>query len=318
MNNRSGRLSAKKKQEQAAGRVVLVSLLTNISDIVLNLVVGLMTGSVSVLAQSLQGMADMMTGGTLVLGVERSKKHANEKYPFGYGREIFFWVLISALFMLIITGGVSIYLGISRIINPQPLESGWLALSVLTIGLILNGYAFSLSYRQLKKHDLSASIMQGIKNSSLIEMKATFLIDGAGALAAAFGLIAIIMYTLTGIAVFDGLGSLAIGLLMSTFSIILIRDVKDFLVGKAASQRIQDKIAQVAISVDGVQEVLDLRTMFLGSARLLVIIELHIDERLKTKSIELLSDEVKKRILRKVPRVEIVQVEVETPDYEVQ
>ena len=128
--------------------------------------------------------------------------------------------------------------------------------------------------------------------------------------------ISIVMYTLTGIAIFDGLGSLAIGLLMSTFSIILIRDVKDFLVGKAASQRIQEKIAEAAISVDGVQEVLDLRTMFLGSARLLVIIELHIDERLKTKSIEILSDEVKKIILRKVPRVEIVQVEVETPDHE--
>ena len=309
-------MSNAKHSPERSERVVFISFLTNISDILVNLIIGIVTGSVSVLAQSLQGAADLTTSGTLVIGVRRSKKHANEQYPFGYGREIFFWVLISAMFMLLVTGGASLYLGVERIINPQPLNRSWLALLALAFGMLTNGYAFSLSYAQLKKEDLKASILSGIKNSSLLELKASFLIDGAGMFAAFFGFIAISIETITGIQRFDGIGSLFVGFVMIIFALLLIRDVKDFLVGKAANTKTQAKIEKAAMSVKGVQEVLDMRTMYLGPARLLVVIELHIDERLKTKSIEELTDNVKAKIIKKIPRVELVQVEVETPDHE--
>jgi divalent metal cation (Fe/Co/Zn/Cd) transporter len=100
--------NTKEVKSKSSEQIVFISFLTNISDILLNLIVGIITGSVSVLAQSLQGLADLTTSGTLILGVRRSKQHANEDYPFGYGREVFFWVLISAMFMLIVTGGASI------------------------------------------------------------------------------------------------------------------------------------------------------------------------------------------------------------------
>ncbi|MBP6041993.1 cation diffusion facilitator family transporter [Candidatus Saccharibacteria bacterium] len=305
-----------KPGNKSSEQIVFISFLTNISDIFLNLIVGLITGSVSVLAQSLQGLADLTTSGTLILGVRRSQKHANEDYPFGYGREVFFWVLISAMFMLIVTGGASIYLGVNRILNPSPLSEDWLAVIALTVAIFTNGYAFSLSYKGLKKSERRASILDGIKNSSLLELKAAFLIDGAGLLAAVLGLVAVIASEISGSGVFDALGSIMVGLIMVVFAVLLIKDVKNFLVGKSASKRIKGQIVKAAISVKGVQDVLDLRTMFLGSDRLLVVIELHIDERLKTKSIEMLSDEVKAVIKKRVPRVEIVQVEVETPDHE--
>ena len=303
-----------KPGNKSSEQIVFISFLTNISDIFLNLIVGLITGSVSVLAQSLQGLADLTTSGTLILGVRRSQKHANEDYPFGYGREVFFWVLISAMFMLIVTGGASIYLGVNRILNPSPLSEDWLAVIALTVAIFTNGYAFSLSYKGLKKSERRASILDGIKNSSLLELKAAFLIDGAGLLAAVLGLVAVIASEISGSGVFDALGSIMVGLIMVVFAVLLIKDVKNL--GKSASKRIKGQIVKAATSVKGVQDVLDLRTMFLGSDRLLVVIELHIDERLKTKSIELLSDEVKAVIKKRVPRVEIVQVEVETPDHE--
>lgn len=304
------------KKENEANRIVLVSFITNIFDITIGVVVATITGSVSVLAQSFQALADLTTSGTLVLGVKRSEKHANEEYPFGYGREVFFWVLVSALFMLVFTGGASIYLGINRILNPSAIDSGWIAVIALVLGIITNGYAFSLSFKELRASDRNSSILSSIKSSSLLELKASFLIDGAGMTAAIIGLVSVGLSLATGITIFDGVGSLFIGVMMTIFALLLIRDVKNFIVGKAASKRTQRKIERVAMSVKGVQEVLDLRTMYLGSTRLLVVIELHIDERLKTRSIEHLTDEVKKRILKRVPRVEIVQVEVETPDHE--
>ena len=305
------------KEAKNAAKVVLVSFITNIFDISISLVVALLTGSVSVLAQAFQAMADLTTSGTLVLGVKRSEQHASEEYPFGYGREVFFWVLISSMFMLVFTGGASMYFGIERILNPEPIQSGWLAIGALSVAVLTNGYAFSLSYKELKKSDVNTNIFSNIRTSSLLELKTSFLIDGAGMLAAILGLIAVGIDIGFGLSRFDGVGSLLVGVLMTVFALLLIRDVKNFLVGKSATKRTQIKIEQAALSIKGVQEVLDMRTMYLGSARLLVVIELHIDERFKTKSIEQLSDEVKKKILKRVPRVEIVQVEVETPDHEV-
>jgi divalent metal cation (Fe/Co/Zn/Cd) transporter len=129
-------------------------------------------------------------------------------------------------------------------------------------------------------------------NSSLLELKAAFLIDGAGLLAALLGLLAVIASKIRAVAYSMLSVVLWSDVVMVVFAVLLIKDVKNFLVGKSASLRSKNQIIMAAKSVDGVQDVLDLRTMYLGSARLLVIIELHIDERLKTKSIELLTDEV--------------------------
>lgn len=295
-------------------KVVITSLLVSLSDVVLNLVVALLTGSVVMLSQSLQGLSDLVTAIILLFGVSRSARSHDKRHQFGYGREIFFWVLIAGMFMFIGTGVISIAIGYNQLKDPSGIENIGLAIVMLMFGFTTNAYSFSRSVRRLNQTIGTEKWWKRFMHSGMVETKATFLIDFLGTITALFGLVAIGAYILTGNERFDGIGSIAIGLGMMIGSFILIRDVKGLIIGRSVSDSIAEHINQSAIKVDGVQSVLDLRTMYLGSSKLLVLIEVHLADNLSTDEIEVITDKIKDVIIQDVPHAYHVQVEVETPD----
>jgi cation diffusion facilitator family transporter len=295
-------------------RVVATSLSVSVADVVLNFAVAMLTGSTVMLAQGLQGLSDLITGGILYLGVKRSHRQADQLYQFGYGREVFFWVLMAGIIMFIGTGGLSVYFGYQQLLNPQPIANGWLALLMLAIGFCTNAYAFSLSLRRLHRQNHNISWWQQLWRSSMAETKATFLIDFLGTTSALLGFIALGIFTWTGNPAYDGLGGLVIGLSMMCVAALLIRDVHALIVGRAVEPEVFERIIGAAQSVDGVIKVLDLRTMYLGSARMLVILEVHLHDDLDTDQIEAIVDNVKTVVQQNIPEVHHIQVEIETPD----
>ncbi len=297
-------------------RVVATSLTVSISDVFLSFLVATITGSTVLLAQSLQGLSDLITGGVLFLGVRRSKRVADTKYQFGYGREIFFWVLMAGMLMFLGTGGLSMYFGYRQFAHPGIIKNTTLAFAMLAFGFITNWYALSLSIRRLRQMHRGASWWWQLRHSSIVETKATLLIDFMGTLAALLGIVALGIFVLTGNARFDGLGSMVIGLMMMLASTYLIRDVRDLIVGKAVDPELAQKIIGSAESVEEIISVLDLRTMYLGSGRLLVIVEVHVQDGFDTDEIEKVIDNVKHVVQLNVPEVHHIQVEVETPDNE--
>lgn len=298
-------------------RVVGTSVLVSVSDVGLNALVAFLTGSTVMLSQALQGMSDLITGVILFFGVRSSKRKPDQRYQFGYGREVFFWVLIAGIMMFLGTGGLSLFFGIQQFLNPDPVENLPVAFIMLVFGFSTNAYAFSLSVRRL--YEASAGgrkWWREILRSSIVETKATLLIDFLGTLASVLGLTALGVYVLTGNASFDGIGSIAIGLSMMLGASVLIRDVRDLIVGRSVEPQVAEDIMIAARSIPGVEEVLDLRTMYLGSAKLLVILEVHMQDNLHTGQIEKIVDKVKATIKEEVPLVHHIQVEVETPEDE--
>lgn len=289
------------------------SISVSLLDIALNLIVGLITGSAVILSQALQGTSDLVTAGVVYQGVRRSKRRPDSHHPFGYGREIFFWVLVAGIFMFLGTGVVSFYLGYSQITDPQPISNGFLGIVILFIGLMTNSYSLRVSLRRLQQSDEEQTLWTRLINSSLIETKATLLVDLMGTVAAALGLTALSIYALTKNVFFDGAGAMAVGIAMMLASILLIRDVKELIVGKAVSKETMLEIKDAALTTPDVVDVLDLRTMYLGSSKLLVIIEVHLKNGLSTKQIENRTDKIKDAIKQNVKLVHHVQVEIETP-----
>ncbi len=299
----------------SARRVVITSFMVDLGDILLNVVTAILTGSVVVLTEALQGAADLVTSSLLWVGVQRSKRKATREHRFGYGKELFFWILMSGVSMFIITAGFSVYFGVHRLLHPAPIHNIGLAYVVLGIGFATNVYALSLSLRRLgvKLNHKITRIRKHIGNSTLIETKATSILDLMGASAALLGLISLIIYGLTGDTRFDGLGAIIVGLCCGGFALLLIFEVKDFIVGRSASPEIEAQIKAVANGLSGVHAVLDLRTMQMGSEKVMVNMEVHLDRNLTTEDIELLMDDLKDAVKKDVPEVQHIQVEVETP-----
>src|SRR5688572_10438454 len=125
----------------SSGKTVWTSFLVDLGDIILNVIVMIVTGSAVMLAEAFEGLSDLVASGLLLIGLRKSKRRPNKKHPFGFGKTLFFWTLISAIIMLVFGGGLSIYFGVQRFIHPEELEKIYLAFGAVCISIITNGYA---------------------------------------------------------------------------------------------------------------------------------------------------------------------------------
>lgn len=310
------KLMNKAKAPITAKRAIGTSIAVSVSDIVLNLLVAIASGSVIMLAQALQGAADLTTAGLLMIGVKRSNAKPDATHPFGFGREVFFWTLMASVFAFFVTGGISIMRGIDQALNPGVIENTGIAFAMLFFGLATNGYSLSLSLRRLARGNKKASLWDYILRSSLVETKTSLLVDLMGTLSAALGLFGLLLFQLTDNVRFDGLGALAVGILTALGALMLIYNIRGFIIGISPSQDVIERINKVALGVDGVEDILDLRAVMIGSDKLLVIIEAHFSDRLSTDEIERITDVIKQELKQNIPIITRVQVEAETPDSE--
>lgn len=304
-----------KRSTPSDRNVTGTSMLVSISDVTLNFIVGLITGSQVLIAQSLQGLSDLSAAVILFVGVDRSKKAPDKLHPLGYGREIYFWVLMAGMLMFLGTGLISFFLGLQQVRDPGEIENVGIGFAMLTFGFLTNFYAFNKSRKRLQGRKKRVHLKTFMR-SSKIETKATFLIDFLGTISAFLGIGALLLFVLTDNAQFDGLGSMLVGFTMMAAAGLLIYDVKGLIVGRTADPATERAIVNSLKDTRGIEEVLDLRTLYLGSSKVLVLLEVHFDDTLSVNEVEQISDEVKEKVRKKVPNAYHIQVEAETPDSE--
>jgi cation diffusion facilitator family transporter len=294
-------------------RALLTSFVVDAIDIVTNLIVAAITGSAVMLAEAMQGLADLSAVGLLLIGHKRAAKTATQAHPFGFGKEAYFWALLAAVIILIFTATMSFYSGLQSFLHPEPVSLVGLAYVILVLAMVTNGYAFSVSARKLLEGRRLRMLPHAFTHTAHIAPRTTMVLDTLGLLAAFFGLVALIIYGLTGDGRFDGIGAMTIGVLLAAASIVLLLNVKAFITGKRASAETEELIKKTALSHPGVKAVLDLRTMMLGSENLLVNLELHFQDGMVTDEIEQTIDAVKRRVGKAIPGRTYIQIEPETP-----
>jgi cation diffusion facilitator family transporter len=288
--------------------------LVGVSDVLINILIYIFSGSVVMLSQALQGGADLFTSGFLVLGIKRSKKPSDRRHPFGYGRELYFWTFLSSLTIFTVTSGTAFHSGYKRFLMPEPIEHLLLVILALAIGIVTNGYSMSLSFKRLLGGKPLTSIVKIFLNSALIETKTTFILDLMGTIAPILGLISVSLYIITGYRGFDGIGAMAVGMTLAVLAFFIVKGAKDLLVGQAASAEVEEKIWRVTKKDPNVRDILDLRTLHIGNERLLINMELHLSDELTTDEIEVLVDKIEKEIKDEIPSATNIQIELETPD----
>lgn len=301
----------KSDKKISAKQAALTSFIVDIFDVILNGTIALITGSVVMLAELMQSLADLISTAFVLLGLKRSKRPPDAKHPFGYGREVYVWLMFSSLIMFFVLASFSFYFGWQQIKNPEPIKSIWLAIVVLSIAVASNFYSFTISFRRIFSG--KAKKLKTFLDSSMIETKTTFILDLVGFLAAFSGLISLGAYKITGNLRFDGIGAVVIGMVMFVFAFYLIWNSREYLIGKSVPSDVLENIRIAALETKEVQSVLDLRATALGSDQVLVNIEVHLADNLVTDEIEQVIDKIKDRICESIPSVVHVQVELETP-----
>ena len=303
----------KKEQRITTKKVIITSVVVDVLDVILNFSVAILSGSVVMMTQVLEGVSDLASSGLLLVGFNRSLQKEDRSHPFGYGTEIYFWSFLSAVIMFGLTSTISFYFGWQRFFHPQPISDISVALVILILTFFTNGYAFFISLRRLLKERPLKHILRIFYRSSLIETKTVFILDLMGTSASLLGSISLGIYILTGDMRFDGLGAMIIGIVLGVFSLFLVTGIRELLIGKRASPQTEEKIKQAALEVEEVEEVLGIKTLHIGTEKLLVDLDVHMQSKLGTRELERLMDEIKDKIRKKVPSAKYIQVELETP-----
>ena len=303
----------KTEQKISTRRVIVTSFVVDLLDILLSFSVAILSGSIVMVTQVLEGFSDIVSSGFLLIGLNRSMQKEDKTHPFGYGREIYFWSFLSAVVMFGLTSTLSFYFGWQRFFHPMPVKDISFALLILIITFFTNSYAFFLSCRRLLRKRPLAHILRIFYGSSLVETKTTFILDLMGATASLLGIISLGIYVATGDIRYDGLGAMIIGVVLAIFSLFLVSGIRELLVGKSASRETEKKIIKSALEVSEVEKVLGIKTLHVGSGKLLVDLEVHMEAKLKTKELEKLIDEIEEKIKKNVPTAKYIQVELQTP-----
>lgn len=289
-------------------RVVTVSLLVDVVDVLTCLVVAWFTHSAVVFAEMAQGFADVIGSGLLVIGERRARRPRDAEHPLGYQREVFFWALLSSLAMLVLGAGLSFARGYSQLVEPQPIERIGLAYGVLALSVATNAYTVLLSVRKLRheQHDL----VLAIREVSRPLVKTALLRDAAGTLSAVLGLVALASYSLTGQVLLDAVGAIVVAVLMVVFSVLLLSQTRALIVGRAIPSAGLDAIRDAVQAMPGVQTLNRLTAVYVGAKDVAVELDLELQDRLTTTEIEVLLDRVQARVRIIVPEAREVRVDL--------
>lgn len=286
-------------------RVLVTSLLVDLLDFLMNTAVAIFTGSVVMVVEAMQGLADLSSTGMLLLGYHHSRRRANKRHPFGYGKEMYFWSVLAAFIIVAITATTSFLMGLREFRNPTPVDNLGAAYVILTIAIITNAYAFLLGARKLLNGERFSKLMRVFMTSPMIATKTTVVLDAMGTVAATFGLSSLAAYGIRHNPYLDGIGAMIMAVALAVFAIILLVSARSLVTGQSAPTDLEDQIKDAALKVKGVQAVLGLSTMMLGAESTLVNIEVHIRNNLTTDEIEEIITHVKHNIHHLQPGMKV-------------
>ncbi|HEY9501239.1 MAG TPA: cation diffusion facilitator family transporter [Pyrinomonadaceae bacterium] len=299
---------------------VLGALFANGLITVLKLMAAVFTGSSGMMAEALHSVADTTNQIFLLLGLRFYKRPASAKHPFGYGKERFFWSFIAAIFIFGVGATYAIYEGIEKLRHPHaPTNLKW-AYIVLAISFVLETGSIGLAiYQEVKEaHHEGLGFFDYIRESKDPTAKTVLFEDSAallGILIATTGLL-LTEYQVGGAvgAYWDGVASIAIGLVLAFVAFALARTSRGLLLGEAANPKVVQAITSAIESHPNVEKVVELLTMHLAPKEILINAHVKLRPDLVTGDIESTVEEIEKRIKEAEPKVQRIFLEAARGD----
>jgi cation diffusion facilitator family transporter len=290
-------------------RAIIAALVANAGIAVAKFVGYLITGSSSMLAESVHSLADTSNQGLLLLGGNRAKREANSAHPFGYGRDRYFYSFVVALLLFSLGSVFALYEGIHKLEEHEPLTSPLVAVGILVVAIALESYSFRTAIVESRPLKGSGTWWQFIRQSKVPELPVVLLEDFGALIGLVFALLGVGLSVLTGNSVFDALGTIAIGLLLGVIAIILIIEMKSLLIGEGAARPVLDDIVAALAAGDDVERVLHIRTQYIGPEEILVAAKIAMTPRLPVEAVARAIDEAEERVRTAVPDARMIYLE---------
>jgi cation diffusion facilitator family transporter len=257
-------------------RTIYYALGANLAIAVAKTGAAMATGSSAMLAEAIHSYADSGNQVLLLWGMKQAKRPPSPDYPLGWGKAVYFWSFIVALVLFSLGGLFSFYEGWHKLSHPEELSYPWVAVGILVFGLIVEAISMRACLQEVNKVRGKKSVWQWFRTSRQSELVVILGEDFAALLGLALALIAVLLTMLTGNPMWDGLGSMWIGVVLILVAAGIGREIKGLLIGQSAEPETEERIRRFLERQAGIEKVYRMITMQLGTS-LMVAVKAKID-----------------------------------------
>lgn len=290
-------------------RAILAALLANLGIAIAKFVGFVFTMSSSMLAESVHSLADTGNQVLLLVGGRRASRAPTVHHQFGFGRERYFWAFVVSIVLFTLGSAFAVFEGIEKILHPHQLESpGW-AIGILSVALVLEAVSFRTAVHEARPAKGRSSWVRYIRHSKSPELPVVLLEDTGALIGLVIALTAVIVDTVTGNAIWDGIGTLSIGVLLGVIAIVLCVEMKSLLIGEAASPAHDAAIRTAIEGSPDVEKLINLRTEHIGPEDILVAAKLQFAGDLTMTELASVIDVVEASVRAVVPEATRIFIE---------
>ena len=264
-------------EEHDSRRAIVAAFLANLGIALAKFGAFAVTGSASMLAESIHSVADTGNQGLLFLGGRRSRRAPTAEHQFGFGQERYFWAFVVALVLFSLGSLFALAEGVDKLRNPERLDSPIVAYTVLGIAIVLEAFSLHTAHREaLEMREPHRSWWYFIRTTKNAEIPVVLLEDTGALVGLAIALAGISLAEVTGDPRWDAAGSLGIGALLGVIAVVLAMEMKSLLIGESVTPAYEAQIRAAMMDGPEVTRIIHLRTMHLGPDDVLVAAKLQL------------------------------------------
>lgn len=268
-----------------------------------------LTGSGSMLAESMHSLADTANQGLLLIGRKRAEQEPDQLHPFGYGRNRYFYSFVVALVIFALGSLYAIGEGIHKIQNPEHLNDPGIAIAILLVAVALESYSLATARTASKPLKGRTSWWRFIRNTRNPELPVVLLEDSGALVGLILAFLGVGLTTLTDDPIWDGIGTLAIGVLLGFIAIVLIVEMKSLLLGEGATPEEDRRIRAKLVDGKRIERVIHMKTQYLAPDDLLVAAKVGMARDLDLDDVVRAIDDAEARVRDAVPVARTIYLE---------
>ncbi|MFF8291204.1 cation diffusion facilitator family transporter [Streptomyces sp. NPDC016309] len=290
-------------------KAIVAALAANLAIAASKFVAFLFSGSSSMLAESVHSLADSGNQGLLLLGGKKAQREATPQHPFGYGRERYIYAFLVSIVLFSVGGMFAIYEGYEKIKHPHEIEAWYWPVGVLVFAIIAESFSFRTAIKESNPLRGQLSWKEFVRRAKAPELPVVLLEDLGALVGLILALIGVGLALVTGNGVWDGIGTLCIGVLLIVIAIVLAAETKSLLLGESAGIDEVKKIEQALVDGDTVTGIIHMRTLHLGPEELLVAAKIAVQHDETAAQVAAAIDAAEARIRDAVPIARVIYLE---------
>ncbi|ARP70533.1 cation transporter [Streptomyces pluripotens] len=290
-------------------KAIVAALGANLAIAASKFVAFAFSGSSSMLAEGVHSLADSGNQFLLLIGGKRARREATPQHPFGYGRERFIYAFLVSIVLFSVGGMFAIYEGYEKIRHPHELNHWYWPVGVLAFAALAEGFSFRTAIKESNELRGSLSWAQFIRRAKAPELPVVLLEDFGALIGLVLALGGVGLSVLTGDGIWDGIGTMCIGVLLVLIALVLAAETKSLLLGEGAGTGEVRKIQEAIVDGDTVTRVIHLRTLHLGPEELLVAAKIAVQHDDTAAEVANAINAAEARIRAAVPIARVIYLE---------